>query len=142
MFGRSLKNYELYIDKLKAYAKACEISIVYRTEPCDGAYIPTRREVVLDPDLEESTEVAVLLHELGHSLDDSLFTKTYDRKLDRALTAADNGTATPEQVEMVIECEKRAWVYGRSIAKRLRIRLGKWYDKEESNNLLSYREGV
>ena len=139
MSGRPLKNYDLYIDKLQAYATACEITVEYRDEPGDGKYIPTRRKLVLDKDLPESTEIATFLHELGHSLDDTLYTKPVDKKMDAAYKAFYNATPTQKQKDLVVECEQRAWMYGRSTAKKLRIPLGKWFDSEESEALSEYR---
>lgn len=136
--GRTLKNHDLYMEKLLAYAYACEITIEYKEMDGDGSYVPSRRKVKLDKDLPESTEVATLLHELGHSLDDNLTDKKIELVMDKAYKAFYKRSANKRQVEHVVECEKRAWVYGRGIAKKLRIPLGKWYDEEERTALEGY----
>lgn len=136
--GRPLKRYDDYLDKLKLYAEACEITIEYKSVDGDGVYVPSRRKIVLDPDLPESTEIATLLHEIGHSMDDTLINKRTEKVMDRAYKAFYDQSASKKQVEKVVECEKRAWIYGRSIAKKLRIPLGKWYDYEEKSALEGY----
>lgn len=137
--GRSLKNYDIYIEKIQAYTEACEITIEYKDVPGDGAYMPSRRVISVDKDLPESTEIATLLHEMGHSMDDTLYDKRSMKILDKAFPAFYNGTATEAQKAAVIECERRAWVFARGIAKKLRIPLGKWFDKEENEALSDYR---
>lgn len=140
MPGRPLPNFDLYLDKLGAYAKACEITIEYRDEPGDGAYIPARRKIVLDKDLPESTEIATFLHELGHSLDDKLYDKIEFKKLDRLYKLVYKGKLPAAKLPEVLECEKRAWVFGRAIAKKLRIPLGSWYSREEAEALSHYEQ--
>jgi hypothetical protein len=136
--GRSLKNHDAYLDKLKAYAQACEITVEWKNEDGDGAYIPSLRKIKIDPDLPDSTEIATLLHELGHSLDDTLYSKSVMRVLDRAYKAVYHKKPTQQQLQSVLDCEKRAWTFGRSIAKKLRIPLGKWYAAEEAEALKIY----
>ena len=138
--GRPLKNFDIYLDKLKLYAEACEIEIVYRDVPGDGAYIPTKRRINIDKDLPESTEIATLSHEMGHAMDDTLYDKRSMKILDKAFPAYYAGTATEAQKQAVIECERRAWVFARGIAKKLRIPLGKWFTNEESEAMSAYRE--
>jgi len=137
--GRPLKNYDIYIDKLKLYAEACEIEIVYRDVPGDGIYMPSKRRISIDKDLPESTEIATLTHELGHAMDDTLYDKRSMKILDKAFPAYYNGTATESQKQAVIECERRAWVFARGIAKKLRIPLGKWFTSEEQEALADYK---
>ncbi len=138
--GRVLKNFDIYKDKLLQYVEACSLTIAYREEDGDARYVPSRRKIYLDRDLSESTEIACLLHEIGHSMDDTLSAKSLEKKIDRAYYAAYNKKPTTLQKELVVGCEERAWVYGRSIAKRLKIPLGKWFDREESDALKSYRD--
>ena len=138
MIGRNLKNYEIYLDKIKAYAKASALKIVRKTEPSDGSYSPHTSTIVIDPDLDESTEIATLLHELGHA---------FDYKLDSSPSTWDAyykvytpEGPTPLQLEKVIEAEIRAWENGVMIAKRLKIPLGKWYAAERKVALTNYRK--
>lgn len=133
-----LRRYEDYLTKLQHYAAACDIEIEYRLEPSDGLYIPSQRKVVLDKDLEPGEEIATLLHELGHMLDDAL--QEPDSNLNRAYQAVYRKKPTINQRRLVLECEQRAWDCGRGIAKKLRIPLGKWYDREMQDALQSYRD--
>jgi hypothetical protein len=139
MPGRPLKNYDYYKDKLEQYAAACEITVERKSYAGDGAYMPSQRKVVLDVDLPESTEIATFLHELGHSMDDTLLSKSYEKKLSRAYRAVYEKLPTQSQLQEVIECERRAWIFGRALAKKLRIPLGKWYESEEADALGLYR---
>lgn len=138
--GRPLKNFDTYKDKLQAYIDACELTIEYREVDGDGAYLPSRRVIKLDKDLPESTEIATILHECGHSTDDALHDPFSEKKLDKAYKAFYNDKATYNQKKAVIECEQRAWIFARGIAKKLRIPLGKWFDAEEKESLKSYQE--
>jgi hypothetical protein len=136
-----LRRYDLYIDKLMAYAEACQITVVYRIEPSDGVYIPARRKIVLDKDLEPGEEIATFLHELGHAMDDSLENgTTHFKKLQNAYHATYEKKPTKYQRSLVVACEKRAWEYGRGIARKLRIPLGKWFTEAMEDGLKSYRE--
>lgn len=138
--GRPLKNYDIYIDKIKLYIDACELTLEYRDIDGDGMYIPSRRVIKLDKDLPESTEIATLLHECGHTLDDALHDPIMEKKLDKCYKAVYKDKASYDQKQLVVACEERAWVFGRAIAKKLRIRLGKWFDVEEKEALDSYKE--
>lgn len=142
MSGRPLKNFDTYRDKLEAYSKACELTLEYRDHDGDGTYFPSRRKIVIDKDLPESTEIATFLHEIGHSMDDTLHSKSMEKKFDKAYKAiySKRKKPTPQQKELVLGCEERAWMYGRAIAKKLRIPLGKWYDEEQTDALKSYRD--
>ena len=139
MSGRSLPNYELYKEKLETYCSACEISVEYKDYSGDGAYMPSKRKIVLDCDLPESTEIATWLHELGHSLDDTLYTKKGEQSYSKAFNAFYKDEATQEQKDLVVAAETRAWMYAKSIAKKLRIPLGKWFKEEEIEALNAYR---
>ena len=138
--GRKLPKYDNYIEKLSLYCRASEIAIEHKEYDGDGAYVPTRRKIILDRDLDESTEVAVLLHECGHMLDDALNDPIELKKLDKAYMAFYKNEANDEQKELVYACEERAWNCGRAVAKKLRIKLGNWYDEEELISLADYRD--
>lgn len=137
--GRDLKKYDEYLDKIKTYAAAIEIKIERKEEPSDGVYLPTRRVIRVDPDLDESEEISVLLHELGHMLDDVIFMTDND-EINDAYSKVYVQKLTKKQLEIVLGCEQRAWDNGRGLAKKLRIRLGKWYDIEEKSAMEDYSE--
>lgn len=140
MPGRVLKNHDVYLQKLEVYAKACEIKILYKEDRDLGGYSPTKRAVYLSPDMPESTEIAILLHELGHQLDDHLHAPTHNNALSMAYYASYERKPTRRQKARVLSCERRAWRCARAIAKRLRIPLGKWFEKERDEALAGYRK--
>ena len=140
MCGRNLKNYLLYLEKIETYAQVLDIKIEHKTEPSDGVYIPTRRTIRIDPDLDESSDIATLLHELGHAIDDHFSHGGIDPKTEAAYRVVYNGNPSEAQLKLVVEAEKLAWLNGRKIAKALRIPLGKWYDDEEKDAIRLYKK--
>ena len=99
--GRPLPNYEEYFDKIAVYCEAVDLVIERKECDSDGLYVPTRRRIVIDRDLDESSEIAVLLHEIGHTLDDALKDQCEEKKIDRAYTAFYKNEATKKQVQIV-----------------------------------------
>lgn len=142
MSGRKLPNYDLYLNKLEDYAQACELKIEWGNGDEEGYYMPTRRKIVVDPHMTDSATIATILHELGHVLDETLYSKGLEKVMDKAYKSVykDKSKPTRKQKARVLACERKAWQYGRGIARKLRIKLGKWYDKEEKEALLSYRQ--
>lgn len=138
MVAHTLKNYKKYKTKLLAYAKVVNLKVEFKEESSDGVYIPSRSKIRVDDLLEESEEIATLLHELGHALDDKLDIEAFPKSLERAYKQVYTGKPSKPQLNMVVECEKTAWNLGRVIAKKLRIKLGKWYDHHEAYALKSY----
>lgn len=132
--GRPLKNFDDYRDVLKRYAKAAGILVRYRKTGPEAVYQPAERIVTLSPNLPESTEIAVFLHELGHAMDEMPDAETWN-----AYQALYGRTASPSHRRIVLKYERRAWKFGRVLAKRLKIPLGKWFDEEEQESLASYQ---
>lgn len=137
-----LKHYKEYIERLTLFASAIGVKIEYvESASSDGIWFPAARKIKIDDDLTEQEEIATLLHELGHSMDDILSAEWHkEKRLGRAYTAMYSKKPTKKQVKLVVECEQRAWNYGRDIARRLNIRLGKWYSVSEQDGLKSYRD--
>ncbi len=135
-----LKHYGRYIRYIKAYCSAIHLSLEFSNKDDEGAYIPSLRKIRVDPDLPESSQLAVLLHELGHVLDDTLLAKKKFRQMERAYMKVYSHKCSKKQKRVVYRAELRAWEYGRVIAKILDIRLGKWYDKYRSKCLQGYRK--
>lgn len=135
-----LKYYESYCMRLRNYAAANGIQVVYKDHGIEGEWDPRTSSVIIDTEQSQSSEIASFLHELGHSLDD-LVSKpdTYDSKVFRAYHSMYTNKATARQKELVLQIEQTAWKNGRDIASRLKIRLGKWYDQAEAYCLKSYR---
>lgn len=133
---QTLKNYSLYLSKLTHYATSLGLKITIKPYIDDGAYIPTRNEIVADNTSSQSKRIAVLLHEFGHHLDLYLSSHTYDA-IDEAYSAK---KPSKIQRKLIIECEKIAWSKGRTIAKMLKIPLGKWFDETEKDCLSTYMQ--
>lgn len=140
MEGVGLKHYVRYRRSIERYAASVGIKIVHGNGDDDGVYVASRRIVRIDPEMDESTEIAVLLHELGHALDTFLMIEKSQKRLEKAYTAVYADRHSPNQRKEVIRCEKRAWQLGRILAKQLHIRLGKWYVTAQTQYLKTYRE--
>lgn len=139
MCGRKLKNFDSYLQKLEHYIKASKLKLSYsETIACGGLFLPSKREIVVETDLTDSDTIATILHELGHSEDDSFHTQGVERLIDNAYAALEKETPTSAQKQIVMDCERRAWKFGRAIAKRLQIDLGKWYSESKRHALKSY----
>lgn len=136
--GRQLPKHDDYLQKLEHYCEASDIIIEIKDYKHHGVYFPTRRAIVVDEDLDDTEQLATILHELGHVFDDVLNAPNTLEKYNRAYSDFYKNRATEQQVKLVMDCEQRAWDYGRGIAKKLRINLGKWYDVEEKEALKEY----
>lgn len=137
---KPLKNYRLYVKAIQLYAKAIHIKLEFSAYDGDGAYVPSKRLIRVDPELSEAPTVAVLLHELGHALDDTLMSKKRFREVDRAYRNVDTPRYKKHK-KAILRTERRAWEYGKIIAKILGISLGKWYDNARDLRLKAYKEG-
>lgn len=133
--------YKRYKRALITFAKGLRISIVYGNTDSDGVYMPSRRKVVIADDMEEADEIATILHELGHALDDMMGFYLDMESINNAYKKVySNKKATYRERRIVIMCETAAWRNGRALAKQLKIRTGKWYDDTEAFCLKDYRE--
>ena len=136
----NLKHYDVYMEKLHAYAQATGIKVVYNYKDEESAYIQSRNQIKLDPQMSQSFEIAVFLHELGHSLDIATLdphSKAYIR-MEKAYAALYSRKFTKKQREEVLATEARAWDYAKIIAKQCKIRLGKWFTNAKDECLESY----
>lgn len=133
----TLKHYDEYLRRLKQYTKASGIKLWI--DDMESSYSPAARRLRLDTDAPQTHIIASFLHELGHSIDDTVVPKA-SKSLAKAYNAVYKEKNTPNQLRLVIECEKRAWDFGVKIAKILKIRLGKWYDDYRSECLKNYRD--
>lgn len=131
-----LKHYRIYIKRLHRFAAAIGVTIQYGDY--EDIWVPSRRKIKIDDAVSNGTVLASLLHELGHALDDMVCSQTTE-KTDNAYKAFYADKATKKQKSLVLQFEKRGWAYGREIASRLNIRLGKWFDDEEKTAIKSYR---
>lgn len=135
-----LKYFKEYKKALKKYAKSIGFKIIYRYQDTDGIVVPTRNYISIDKELSESDEIAALLHELGHTMDDSIKYLERFKHIEKAYGAVYRDKYSKTQLRLVLETEKRAWKYGEAIAKLLHIRLGKWYFRYRNLCLNSYRK--
>lgn len=139
MAGRKLKHFDRYLQKLNNYADALGIKIKYTDIDDEGSYSPHMKRINVDPNLTQSMELSVLIHELGHASDETIVGPNYDESLDDAYRVVYHYKHSKKQLNIVIEAEKRAWLYGRTIAKMLKIPLGKWYDDVEQECIDNYK---
>jgi hypothetical protein len=137
-----LKNYKSYLKKIKAYAKLCNVSIVFKKEvDGTGEYRPSRREVVIEKGLPQSAILSTLLHELGHFVDDLTNPSNHfsNRFHNDGRTAIENDRdLTMLQKKRILKLEKEAWKNARALARQLNIPIGSWFTKDEKSSLNSY----
>lgn len=139
MKGRELKHYELYLKSIKAYCKAIHMKLEFSELDDDGAFIPSKRMVRVSPNLPESTTIAVLLHELGHALDFVLMRPPQYRQTEAAYRNLYKIKYTRHQ-KTVLLTERRAWEYGKAVAKTIGIPLGQWYADTAKESIDTYRK--
>lgn len=128
-----------YLKRLSFFAYAIGVKLKVNPFKDEGVWLPAVRVVRVDVNMGDTDLIATLLHELGHALDDVLTPS--GRKTDKiykAYRAMYKGRPTAAQKRLVVSLERKAWRYGRDIAARLNIRLGKWYDDIEKDSIKSY----
>jgi len=136
----NLKHYKVYVNRLELFSRAIGVKIVIKPYADEGIWLPWTRVVKVDSELDEAEQVATILHELGHALDDILTPSgRYSDRIYKAYRATYRNKQSKAQLKLVIDAQKIAWKYGRDIAQRLRIRLGKWYDEAEKVSIKSYK---
>ena len=136
-----LPNFPIYIKKIRRWAKAGQIAIRKRKNlPCEGVYYPHNRTIAYCSTLTESEVITCLLHELGHLMDDYAWDGKYSHKylVDGLENLEKSKLPTKLQKEKILETERGAWRYAESLAKMLKIPLGKWYFKDKRKAFDSY----
>lgn len=135
----SIKNFNVYYNKLLDYAKLMSITIYFHKIEDQGTFF--NRTIYLDKTLNEKQILAVLLHELGHFIDEMINPKRYISK--RAVQAytllAKNKEMTQLQKQNILIIEKAACEYGKVLAKKLKIKTGSWYKKEMDELINTYK---
>ena len=141
MPGKDLKHYDKYFKIIEKFAKAINLKIERKSVAGDGAFIHSRSKIVIDQDLEQSSEIAVLLHELGHAIDlsrqDEFETAVYNLAYNAVY---DDNLCTEKHLQEVLKWEISAWKTARGLASLLKIKLGEWFDEEERDGLDSYKK--
>lgn len=133
------ETYNKYMTKLVSYAKLHNVDVVYKDldhEEAEALWIPSARRISIDKkDKTYAHIVSNFLHELGHFSDDhrpkadvNYTNKAYER-------FNKNKRMTAKQKNRVLLEEKRAWEEGEIIGKKLKFKLGKWYDKYKNEAL-------
>lgn len=137
-----MKNFNIYLESILNYAKACNIKVIFVEPNKDwhGLYSPHRRSIYINKELKEELKISCLLHELGHYLDDCTNPRSFTSKsINSGLEALEKSKdLTDPQKRAIIRQEKKAWKYAQGIAKQLKIPLGKWFFRDKKSNLLIY----
>lgn len=140
MSDGKLKYYKKYLKRLTLFANAIGVNIKIQPADDDGIWIPHSKTILVDDDMPQDEEIATILHELGHALDDIVSTNVRNSQIMyNSYRAMYTSKPSKLQRKIVIAAEKKAWKYGRDIAKRLNIRLGKWYTKLEKSCIKDYQ---
>lgn len=136
-----LKNYKKYFIRLYNYSLANGIDLVRDEEPDGGSYSPARSKITVSDELTNSTEIAIILHELGHAIDQLVLKEKDMVRLDNAYRTYYSTNNSYRRANKVLQSEMRAWRYGEAIAKRLKIHTGSWFKKAKKDCLSVYKEG-
>lgn len=126
--------------KLRLAAAGLGFTLKFKEVDSDGLYVYLRRAIYVDKDLEPEDALAVVLHEMGHMIDDLSTSIQEDIKINKAYTAIEGARATKYHKRIVMAREKRAWICGENLAKMLRIPLGKWFYRMKTECLKSYKQ--
>lgn len=139
----ALKNYKPYLKKIKAYAKASGIKLKpVKNLDGFGEYSPNNRTIKFDPSMSKENILSTLLHELGHFMDDYRNPNKFAGRhhtCGRTRIEKDFIFLSVNQKQAVWESEIEAWKNARAIALKLKIPLGKWFTKDETSSLNTYR---
>lgn len=143
----NIKNYNIYLNKLLDYCKLVNV-VVYdaklKNDKDDsyftGEYRTRGRVIKLEESLTQKETLAVLLHEIGHFIDEMFDPEKANHKnlLSAYQKFFSNKPMTHKQKLLIIDCETTAWNYGRVLAKKLKIPVGDWFEKEMMAGLAEY----
>lgn len=133
-----IKHYDKYMKSLTTFAKSMGLKVIYRSEPCDGVFIPTKRVIALDKDLSQAGTLAVFLHELGHAIQHYFGTYAKMTESEKSRINLLYSSASTKKSNKKYLYEKEAWVLGSFIAYCLKIKLGTWYNKTAKYYLQSH----
>ena len=136
-----LANYKQYYDKLEHFIHASGLKLLVTSTVDGGEYRPRSRTVVIDDSLDESEEIAIILHELGHAFVD------FDPPVTSYLYAVykryeESKPLTPAERVEIMSTERSAWIMGEHIAKLLHIPLGKWYRSVKNSCLAGHQNAI
>lgn len=141
--GITLKNFKLYLSRLETYAQANGITVKFvEHKNAEDTWTPRSRSITIDLNQDESSLISALLHELGHALDDMALESHKRKRLAEIYYGFYEDKYTPKQAKEIVECEIRAWNLGRSVARALKIPLGKWYDREQDYYVKDYKSHI
>ena len=137
-----IETYKTYLRKIRSFARLCQVEIEFVPKYDEGGeYNPDKRKVVIDNRLTRAEKISTLLHEFGHFMDDSSTNRFSNRhhfygydKLEKEIKQM-----THNQKLYVWESELAAWQNAQALAKMIKIPLGKWFFRDQTSSLNSYR---
>lgn len=138
-----LKNYRIYKKKILALCRTMNLKVKWvKNLEHFGEYDPNKRTILIDGTYSESEVISTLLHEIGHFIDDTRNPNRFQMKhhyhgYDKL--EKEYSTLTVNQKEAVMRAEMSAWKNARALARQLNIPLGKWFYKDETRCLNTYR---
>ena len=144
----SYQCYRKYLRRIVKYSKKRGVKLCALPDlSCGGAFIHSffdkkggKNRIYVDTLLPPSERIAILLHEIGHHLDycgnsESFFTRDI---IEARFRHDKNLPLTQDQKKKLLISERRAWKKAESLATRLEIELGDWFNKERNKDLASY----
>lgn len=126
--------------KLIVYANSLGVRVQF-IPGSDDKYVPSKKLIVIDahPDDMEEDLIISLLHEIGHVYDETKHTAK-DDMLENLTYPRIYNNPTKQVIRWAVMFERRAWKYGKKIAKELEIPISKEYDAQQKICLLSYKQ--
>lgn len=130
---------EIAVSKLKKLVKLIDYKLEYSSSGVGGIYQPATRTILITRKQPTLCLMATLLHELGHHFYECALSKSKVAQIDKSYERSNNNRPLSElDIETILTTEKQAWIMGRSVAKILHIKLGKWYEDEYKINYATY----
>jgi Zn-dependent peptidase ImmA (M78 family) len=113
-----MTKYQKSFNKALMLADALGIKVFYIKDlaDSDGVFFPGRRHIYLEASLKAHTAVSILLHELGHVVDDLQAPYQANKALSVAYHAFYNDKANTTQQRLVLATEVKAWNIGERLA--------------------------
>lgn len=128
-----------YLLKLVTYANLQGIKVQFK-ENTEDRFIPSKNLIIIEGDIEDYNEelLIALLHELGHVYDDQRQTPKDIKKCNQTYPRIYAKNPPMRIIKNALMFERRAWRYGKLIAKNLGITLTKMYKQQQEECLLAY----
>ena len=129
-----------YLLKLIAYANLQGVKVQFK-EGVEDKFIPSRGLILIDGDIEDYNEelIVALLHELGHVYDDKHQTVKDQKRCNKTYPRIYSKNPPKSVVKSALMFERRAWKYGKAIAKELGVTISKLYEEQQIECLEAYK---